>query len=145
MKPLRVIVTGSRTWTDTAKVYGALDLLAQAARAEGRRLIVAHGACPQGADAIADQWARSRRHDGWPVEPERNPANWRKYGKRRAGFIRNAAMVNLGADCCLAFIDPCANPECNRPRPHGSHGATDCADRAEGAGIPTQRIERADV
>ncbi|MFB6934553.1 hypothetical protein [Streptomyces chartreusis] len=56
-----------------------------------------------------------------------------------AGPRRNAHMVSLGADACLAFIGPCTSPRCRRPGPHPSHGASGCADLAEQAGIPTRR------
>jgi hypothetical protein len=49
-------------------------------------------------------------------------------------------MVNLGADIALAFIGPCIKPRCPRPQPHGSHGASGCADLAEATGIPTRRF-----
>lgn len=128
MKPIRVIVTGSRSWTDHAAIWGALDLVAEAARATGAPLVLAHG-CAMGADQLADEWVLARRRAGWPVEVERHPADWKKYG-RRAGMVRNSAMLRPGADAVLAFI-------LDR-----SKGATQCADLAEAEGIPTQRVER---
>lgn len=128
MKPIRIIVTGSRSWTDHAAIWGALDLVAEAARATGSPLVLAHG-CAKGADVIADRWAGQRRMQGWPIEVERFPALWRTHGKR-AGLVRNAEMVKPGADVCLAFILD------------GSRGATHCADLAEANDIRTQRVER---
>lgn len=54
MKPMRVIVTGSRDWADRTAVWGALDHIAEAARTIGAKLIVAHG-CAEGADQLADE------------------------------------------------------------------------------------------
>lgn len=51
-------------------------------------------------------------------------------------------LVAPGADACLAFIKPCRKPTCEEPKPHGSHGASGCADLAEASDIPTQRVER---
>lgn len=137
MTALRVLITGSRDWGDADTIATRLDELAVAGH---RHLVVVHG-CAPGADLIADGWARRRAREGWPVAVDRHPADWRRYGTR-AGHIRNAAMVALGAHLCLAFINPCASLRCDRTEPHGSHGATGCADLAQRAGIPTQRVER---
>lgn len=128
MKPYRVVVTGSRTWTDQDTIFGALDLIAEAARTAGVPLIVAHGNA-RGADMLAEEWVLKRKADGWPVEVQRYPAEWAQYGKR-AGFLRNERMLKPGADVVLAFILD------------NSKGATQCASLAEAEGIPTQRIER---
>jgi hypothetical protein len=86
--------------------------------------VIVPGASKRGADAIADDFAVTH----W-MDVERHPADWKRYG-RGAGPIRNQEMVDLGADVCLAFIKD------------GSKGATDCANRAEKAGIPTLRYHR---
>lgn len=114
----RVLLTGSRTWTDWRTIGQKLDYL----DVKFPDLVIVHGACPQGADDIADQYARA--HD---IRTERHPANWRKYG-RRAGHLRNAHMVTLGAELCVAFIRD------------ESPGASGCAAMAEHAGIPTIRF-----
>jgi hypothetical protein len=76
---------------------------------------------------------------GWGLAVERHPADWDKYGKA-AGPRRNAEMVALGADVCLAFIGPCTKRDCRQPGPHGSHGTTNCADLAKDAGIKVRRF-----
>lgn len=118
-------MTGSRSWTDATAIHTVLDAIAGSARNMREPVTVVHG-CAKGADLIADVWAGWRRAQGWPVWAERHLADWGKYG-RRAGWVRNAHMVALGADICLAFIRD------------GSRGATSCADMAEAAGIRTQR------
>ncbi|HEU4540390.1 MAG TPA: DUF2493 domain-containing protein [Jiangellaceae bacterium] len=124
---MRILVTGSRNWTDRESIYTALDEIARHAFREGvPEIVVVHG-CARGADVMADLWATSRR-GLWPVRVERHPADWVKHGRRRAGFVRNHHMVNLGADVCLSFIKD------------GSPGATHCADAAESAGIRTERF-----
>lgn len=122
----RVLITGSRDWSDTRAIHDALDAYAEPGDT------VVSGACPTGADAIAETYWRTRG----PVE--RHPADWSK--GRGAGPARNAHMVNLGADLCIAFISDCTSPRCRIPGRHDSHGATGCARLAEAAGIPVLRV-----
>jgi YspA, cpYpsA-related SLOG family len=112
----RLIVTGSRTWTDTTAIERALAAIL-ARHPEGVQLV--HGACPRGADAIAAAYAG--RTPGFTAEP--HPADWQRYG-RSAGHRRNAEMAALGADGCVAFIRA------------GSPGATGMVQLARAAGIP---------
>lgn len=113
----RILVTGSRDWVDTKSVFDALERATRLAA----DVTIVHGDCPSGADAIADDWALINGHT-----PERHPADWNRYGKA-AGFRRNAEMVALGADICLAFIK------------NESRGASHTARTAEAAGIRTIR------
>lgn len=116
----RVLVTGSRDWDDDTTIGEALSEVIRPVWHD-RAVVIVHGACPSGVDQLAHEWAEVF---GAPVE--RHPANWKINGKR-AGFIRNQHMVNLGADVCLAFIR------------NGSRGASHTAALAEQAGIPTRR------
>jgi Ni,Fe-hydrogenase III small subunit len=111
----RILITGSRTWTDK-------DAIKQALKKAWRELgsdpgcVLVSGNCPKGADLIAETiW----RQAGMKVEL--HPADW-KIG-RAAGPVRNKLMVDLGADLCLAFVKD------------GSKGAAGCAKLAENAGI----------
>ena len=114
----RLLITGSRDWADRDTIR---DHLANAQSTDANTILVS-GACPTGADRMCEEeWEAL----GGTVE--RHPADWTTYGKR-AGFLRNAKMVSLGADRCIAFI-----------RNH-SKGATMTADLAEKAGIKTERI-----
>ncbi|MFE2407032.1 SLOG family protein [Kitasatospora sp. NPDC059408] len=112
-------MTGSRAWSDCAAVEHALG----AAFGLFRPIVIVHGACPTGADAMAAAWARRA---GVEVEPW--PADWPRWGKS-AGPRRNQAMVNAGARLVLAFVLP------------GSRGTVDCVRRAEAVGIPVRRFE----
>jgi hypothetical protein len=130
-KPYRVLVTGSRSWTDAVAVGEAIHD-AFDGRNE-REFVVVHGACPRGADAMAARFCEDEAwwfdNQGRALVEERHPADWDTHGKR-AGILRNAEMVALGADVCLAFIL------------NGSRGASHCANAAEKAGIPVRRYER---
>ena len=84
-----------------------------------RGVVLVHGACPRGADAIAAAYAA--RTPGYHIEA--HPAEWQRYG-RAAGHRRNAEMIALGADECVAFIRD------------ASPGSTATVRLAEAAGIP---------
>lgn len=121
---MRVLVTGSRKWADRDTIRDALDIVTkEALRAGCTEIVVVHG-CAAGADMLADRWVRDMRQF-WPLRAERHPANW-KVHKNRAGFLRNQAMVQCGADVCLAF---CLDD---------SRGTTQCGELAEREGIPTR-------
>jgi hypothetical protein len=93
--PTRVLVTGSREWTDKERLWGALSALYTCTT----HIRVIHGDCPTGADALAREWCSYHPY----AEQRAHPADWEKHGKS-AGYIRNAEMVTAGADVCLAFI-----------------------------------------
>ena len=114
---MRILITGSRDWTDKVTVNQALR---EAWLTFGRPYgtVVVHGGA-RGADYIADVYAKRL---GFRTEPHK--ADWDIFGKA-AGFIRNKEMVDAGADICLAFIK------------NESKGATMCAELAQKAGIPT--------
>lgn len=124
----RILITGSRDWTDRYEIARAISQV----HLNGNGIVVVHGACPSGADALADEVAYGL---GYTREP--HPADWDQYGKE-AGLRRNKYMVSLGADICLAFINPCRKETCNIRRVHGSHGASNCSRLARTAGIQTQ-------
>ena len=112
----RVLITGSRDWDRPEVIAYALGI----ALGQLGPFILVHGDA-RGADRMA-----AELHESYGFTSEPHPANWESLGKR-AGFVRNAEMVDLGADLCLAFIK------------NNSKGASMCADLAEKAGIPTRR------
>lgn len=108
----RVIVCGSRSWTDRTAIAERLcDLPSDT--------VIVHGAA-RGADQIAGQEAQKL---GLLVEP--HAADWETHGKS-AGFVRNREMAALGADLCLAFWDG------------RSRGTAMMVDLAEKHGIPLE-------
>lgn len=157
-RPFRLLVTGSRGWSDTDRLRVELDAMALfAVGADATELVVVHGACypatdrPTGrrphesADWLAHLWVTLLDHP-LPVRPEPHPVNWTARcrpqchsGHRRGpvgrsicpavGNYRNQLMVDLGADQGLAFL-------LDR-----SVGTRDCIGRMNQAGIPVRRVE----
>jgi len=116
----RILVTGSRDWTDQKTIDTAL---ADAWHDLGQPpdAVLVQGECEYGgADLIAKQvWERQ----GLTVES--HPAQRDTQG-RILGAERNAKMVALGADVCLAFPLP------------SSRGTRNCMRLAREAGIPVK-------
>jgi hypothetical protein len=121
----RLLVTGSRDWTNEAKVAFELGQAVAELSTGGEQVMIVHGGA-SGVDSMVHELART-----YGIPTEVHPAPWRPYGiyNPQAGRYRNQLMVDLGADLCLAFIK--AN----------STGASHCAQAAEDAGIP-MRIYR---
>jgi hypothetical protein len=113
---MRILITGSREWTDRHIIHDAL----MAEVGPYAVATIVHGACPKGgADEIAGYWARY--FNGMTEEPHPPKKNTAEEFK-----ARNQKMVDRGADLCLAF--PTDN----------SRGTWDCVRRAKAAGIPVK-------
>lgn len=123
----RVLVTGSQTWPKPELVHLALSFAYCEAVSLGRRMVLVQGACPNGADYHSVDWFSEMVGMGFPISIESHPADWDKFGKS-AGYRRNAEMVKLGADVCLAFIH------------NESKGSSHTANLAEAAEIQTLRF-----
>lgn len=118
----RILVTGSRDWTDRQTIIDAFLDLNEWRPIDWDDVVVVHGDCPTGADHIADVWARSVG-----LKVEAHPADW-SIGKK-AGPLRNKKMVDLGADIVLAF-------------PKGeSRGTRGCIKLAQEAGLEVKIYE----
>ena len=114
---MRVLVCGSRDWTDAALILETLRGVAEVT-------VVIHGAAP-GADTLAGEAARAM---GIPVQAF--PADWDRYG-RAAGPIRNQRMLDEGhPDLVLAFHDDIAS----------SRGTADMFRRALAAGVQVRLV-----
>lgn len=99
----RVLVTGSREWTNIGLLSLALDHAYAEAVSLGKTMVLIEGLCSKGADKQARNWADVTAIMGTHVEVESYKAYWDLWG-RGAGYRRNHEMVELGADVCLAFI-----------------------------------------
>lgn len=134
----RIIVTGSRRWTNRTAIREAL---AKTAQTYGT-ITVVHGAA-SGADRHASEWAQNWIQYGIQERPY--PADWKhcapdcppghrltgRHGEYcpTAGTRRNLQMIADGAALVLAF-------------PIGrSPGTRHCIRHAEAAGIPVDRLE----
>lgn len=116
LAPPRVLVTGSRRWTDAAAVERELVFC--------RPGVVIAGGAP-GADRLAAQIARRRG-----VEVQEYLADWRRHG-RRAGVLRNLDMLREGdPSCVLAFHDDLS----------GSRGTAHMCGAALAAGLPVRLV-----
>lgn len=149
-----VLVTGSRTWDDVAAIHDALLEAWNDARQDGWPGIEVIEGQASGADSIAGRWAVAHQDHGVAHHPV--PADWEtcapdcKPGHRRerngvtwcptAGHRRNADMVALHPEVTIAFIAPCANKRCTKPKPHDSHGVTNCISLARAAHIPVVEV-----
>lgn len=120
MTTLRILITGSRHYSDRDKIGLVFRNLMKRFKNDEYILISGNA---RGADKLGEEAAEEL---GWTVE--RYPADWNRYGKR-AGGIRNQAMVDSGADLCLAFPT------------EGSIGTWDCVRRAKKADILTKVFE----
>jgi hypothetical protein len=121
MDRYRVLVTGCRHWNCTGLAGSIVNRLMER---HGTQLIVVHGAA-RGVDAA---FAQACNDLGVTHEP--HPADWDVYGKG-AGPRRNQAMVDAGADLCLAVHRDLK----------GSRGTLDCVKRCLAAGIPVWLID----
>lgn len=96
MAEFKLIVAGSRGFSDYQKLKRDIDALAFGPYSNDEISIVSGGA--RGADALGERFARVNG-----VQLYRFPADWDRYGKR-AGFFRNERMASF-ADGLLAFWD----------------------------------------
>lgn len=92
-EPFKVIIAGSRDFTDYALMEGVTDNLLR-----NKNLVEIVSGCARGADKIGQSYAAQR---GYKVI--KFPADWDRHGKS-AGYIRNEQMAKY-ADALVAFWD----------------------------------------
>jgi hypothetical protein len=118
--PLRLLVCGSRTWTDATLLAHAVDQTV-AEHGRDRAGVVLIEGDARGADRLAGTLAKAR---GWGLEVY--PADWQRHG-RTAGMRRNARMLRQGRpERVIACTDDLT----------ASRGTADMVRRAHDAGLP---------
>jgi hypothetical protein len=124
--PLRLLVCGSRTWTDSALLAHTVEQeVVEHGQDRGGVVLIEGDA--RGADRLAGALAKAR---GWQLEVY--PADWQRHG-RAAGPRRNARMLRQGhPERVIAFTDDLA----------GSRSTADMVRRARGAGLPVLVVSR---
>lgn len=130
---MRVLVCGSREWTDVAAVHGALYGLAALVGDEDDFVVIQGGA--PGADSVASDWVAVT---DLADEHLAFPADWDRHGKA-AGPIRNQQMIDEAKpDVVIAFKDRFGvqNPE----TPWEKDDTEDIVQRAKTAGIPVYLV-----
>lgn len=112
---MRVLICGSRNWTDVIVIRELIDTLAK------DTIVITGGAL--GADTIAEHCARQAE-----LQIEIYRADWQRYG-RAAGMIRNRLMLEIGKpDCVYAF------------QINGSRGTENMVTIARKAGVPVKVV-----
>jgi hypothetical protein len=113
--PYRLLVTGSRSWTDRVALANAINAQWSTWGRPARFTLVVGDA--DGADRIAREIVAAAGFDA-----ELHVADWEQFG-RRAGMRRNAEMIASGADALIACWDGV------------SPGTKGCIDAAAKAGL----------
>jgi hypothetical protein len=117
-RPVRVVITGDRWWTDPQPIRRELAALPAGS-------LIIHGDS-SGADKLAAAEASALGHQVIAC-----PASWEKYGKR-AGRMRNRAMLEEHKpDVVIAF----------HPNLPQSKGTKHMVELARGAHIPVRVVE----
>lgn len=117
MGGIRLIVAGSRSFTDAAFAFRKLDALT--ANMAGPITVISGHA--RGGDAIGEQWAAARGH-----AVDVYAADWNRHGKA-AGPMRNSDMV-AAATHAVFFWDG------------RSRGTADCIRKAKEAGLAVRVV-----
>ena len=113
---MRIIICGSRDWTDKHTIHREIDrLLAR----YGSELVIIHGVCETGADMIANDYCIEKDIRIIPF-----PAKWKRQGKA-AGPIRNQRMIDEGKPQGVVAFDLGGTP-----------GTAGMINKAHAAGLP---------
>lgn len=96
MSVKKVLIAGSRSFTDYSRAKEYIDLCISRIRKENEIIIISGGA--RGADLLGEKYAKD---NGFKVK--KYPAEWDVYG-RGAGIKRNKTMVEV-SDYVICFWD----------------------------------------
>ena len=94
MREVRVIVAGSRTYSDADRIFSCLDKAFEEIKSkmqEPCEFTIVSGGC-RGVDMVGEQYAKTHG-----LGLARFPAQWDKYG-RGAGPIRNEEMLEFASE-----------------------------------------------
>ena len=114
---MKIVVCGSRDWTDSEKVLNRLARLTSM-----HTVIITGGA--RGADTVAHEAAKKLAMETLVI-----PADWARMGKS-AGPVRNRAMLDQNPDLVIAFHHELSK----------SKGTIDCILEANRRGITVEVI-----
>ncbi len=134
----RILTTGSRGWSDADLIRGTLVGLINGRGWRNEPVVIVHGDCKDGADALVHAVFTNLKNPLITLEP--HPASDFENGRNAsiAPLIRNGAMVKLGAEVTVAFLLQCMKANCHKkPKGHGTHGTEDTLEKARKAHIET--------
>jgi hypothetical protein len=119
-----IALSGGVEYNNVALIYEKLDTLLK----RFPDMILIHGGADKGADLIATKWASARGVTHMPFKPD-----FARWGKTRAGFMRNDEILKLEPRGVLVF--------------DGTGVQHNMADKAKAAKIPlndyrTQKVAR---
>lgn len=116
----RVLIFGSRHFSDRDLLFRCLDKAAERLASKGSPITEVISGTARGADTIGEHWAQARG-----IAVRRFPAQWDRYGKR-AGPLRNQQMLTEGGPThAVGFMY------------RNSRGTADMYRRLTAAGVPT--------
>jgi len=132
----RLLVTGSRTWTDEYLMGRVLGAAYVRLRGHKEGITLVHGGA-EGADQMADRvWRQGREL----IEPEVVRPDYDADG-RGAPFARNNRMAQSGIDLAIAFAMPCNIRGCPQSgMVHFTHGTAHCFSACRSESVPVWLI-----
>lgn len=97
MKLRKVVMTGSRDWTEFTAIWSAINRELTEAMNRDEELLIIHGDCPTGADHLVEKICRE-----CGVHTARVAARFESLGKK-GGPLRNRVMAAMEPVAAYAF------------------------------------------